>query len=289
LTAPDPRANDADVWSSYSAREAAQLIGLPESAVRSLARAGVIGEPGEVPLRLGFRDLASLRRVKALVDAGLPLSRARREVIALCARLPIGKRLAEIALEVHAGRVRVRGGEPVADGQLELALLRDAPEPSTATLGEVHAMPVRREPPTLQPVPSQTADEWFERARAAEDTDVELAIEAYRRCLRLRPDSTEAWINLGRLHAENGDADGAIDSFDRALAIDPDDATALYNLGVVAQDGGREKDAIGLYARALELDPELAEAHYNLATIFDQRGDAQQAIRHINEYRKLTR
>jgi Flp pilus assembly protein TadD len=44
-----------------------------------------------------------------------------------------------------------------------------------------------------------------------------------------------------------------------------------------------------MYRRALELDPHLAEAHYNLATLFDQSGDSRAAIRHINEYRKLTR
>lgn len=63
----------------------------------------------------------------------------------------------------------------------------------------------------------------------------------------------------------------------------------MYNLGVVAQDAGREQDAIYLYGRALELDPGLAEAHYNLATLFDQSGDSRAAIRHINEYRKLTK
>jgi tetratricopeptide (TPR) repeat protein len=57
----------------------------------------------------------------------------------------------------------------------------------------------------------------------------------------------------------------------------------------VAQDSGREADAIIYYTRALELDAGLAEAHYNLATLFDQSGDARSAIRHINEYRKLTR
>ena len=57
----------------------------------------------------------------------------------------------------------------------------------------------------------------------------------------------------------------------------------------MAQDGGREQDAIFLYTRALELDGCLAEAHYNLATLFDQTGDSRQAIRHINEYRKLTK
>ena len=58
---------------------------------------------------------------------------------------------------------------------------------------------------------------------------------------------------------------------------------------MIAQDAGKEADAITFYYRALELDPHLAEAHYNLATLFDQSGDSRQAIRHINEYRKLTR
>ena len=112
---------------------------------------------------------------------------------------------------------------------------------------------------------------------------------AYRRSLRLRPDCTEAWINLGRLFAESSDPDAARDCFNSALDLDPEEATALYNLGVLAQDAGREAEAIELYSKALALDPQLAEAHYNLATLFDQSGDSRAAIRHINEYRKLTR
>ena len=51
------------MWSSYSARHAAQLIGLPESAVRSCIRSGLIGKGGELPARLSFRDLSALRTV----------------------------------------------------------------------------------------------------------------------------------------------------------------------------------------------------------------------------------
>lgn len=278
------------MWSSYSARQAAQLIGLPESAVRSLVRAGVIGATGEVPFRLSFRDLAALRSVKALVDIGVPLARVRREVISLHRTLPSGRTLAELPLEVHEGHIRVRGDDP-ASTQLELPLARvDVGAASAvAASGELHSIPVRRDSVAPQPVPAHTADEWFERALGLEDAEVDAAIDAYRRCLRLRPDSTEAWINLGRLFAENGESESASECFGTALKLDPNDPTALYNLGVVAQDAGREKDAISLYGRALELDPALAEAHYNLATLFDQRGESQQAIRHINEYRKLTR
>ena len=273
------------MWSSYSARQAAQLIGLAESAVRGCIRAGLIGQVGDVPARLSFRDLAALRTVKALVDGGVPLARARRELARLQAELPTGASVMALPIEARHGHVHVRGAAPQVGAQLELAL--DAPPPPPA--GEVHAIPVRDAPPAPALVPAVTADEWLARALELEDGDPAAAVDAYRRCLRLHPDQTEAWINLGRLHAEGGDPAAARECFGAALRLDPADATALYNMGVVAQDAGSELEAIDLYSRALDLDPDLAEAHYNLATLFDQNGDARAAIRHINAYRKLTR
>jgi hypothetical protein len=276
------------VWSSYSARAAAQLIGLPESAVRGLIRDGVIGSAREVPARLSFRDLAALRVVKGLVEAGIPLPKARKELVEIARALPVGRSIAELPIEARAGKVHVRGGPPSA-GQLDLPLAPTAAADAEPP-GEVRELPARRDVDAV-PVaaPPVTADEWFTRALALEDGDPAGAIDAYRRSLRLRPDSTEAWVNLGRLFAESGDGDAAAECFGSALDLDPTDATAVYNMGVVAQDAGRETEAITLYNRALELDPELAEAHYNLATLFDQSGDSRAAIRHINEYRKLTR
>ncbi len=271
------------MWSSYSARHAAQLIGLPESAVRSCVRAGLCGTM-ELPVRLSFRDLSALRTVKELIGAGIPLARARRELTNIAQRLPIGASLAELAIEARDGHVFIRGESAPLVGQLPLPFTPTTPAPP----GELRDLPARPvEAP--EPAPALTADDWFERALALEEADPTAAVDAYQRSLRLRPDCIEAWINLGRLHAENGAAEAATECFSSALKLDPADATAVYNLGVVAQDGGREQDAIFLYTRALELDAGLAEAHYNLATLFDQNGDSRAAIRHINEYRKLTR
>jgi tetratricopeptide (TPR) repeat protein len=277
------------VWTSYSARHAAQLIGLPESAVRSCIRDGLVGAPGTVPAQLSFRDLSALRTVKALVEAGLPLVRVRRELLAIRARLPDGASLAELTVELRDGQVLVRGEAATgpAIGQLALPLDAAAPPPQPL-LGELRELP-RPPDPVPAPVAPATADQWLTRAQLLEDRDAVAAIDAYRRSLRLRPDCTEAWINLGRLFAESNDGGAAGECFARALELDPADATIHYNLGVLAQDAGKEADAIGHYRRALELDPELAEAHYNLATLFDQSGDSRAAIRHINEYRKLTR
>lgn len=275
------------MWTSYSARHAAQLIGLTESAVRSCIRDGLIGAPGEVPARLSFRDLATLRSVKTLLDAGVPLARVRKELLEIARTLPEGRALAELPLEGHGGRVHLRG-QVISAGQLELPLGGDA-SAAEPNRGEIHALPRMQGTAGLTAAPTVTADQWLTRAAALEEVEPSAAMDAYQRSLRLRPDCSEAWINLGRLYAENDNPDRARACFQSALDVDPSDATALYNLGVVAQDAGQEAEAIDFYGRALAIDPSLAEAHYNLATLYDQAGDARLAIRHINEYRKLTK
>lgn len=278
------------MWTSYSARHAAQLIGLPESAVRSCIRDGLVGTPNTVPAQLSFRDLSALRTVKALVDAGLPLPRVRKELLEIQKQLPAGTSIAELTVEARNGQVHVRGTAAANDGAGQLALpFERAIDQTPAPAGELRELPRPPEAPMPVVVPPATADQWLSRAQLLEERDPVAAIDAYRRSLRLRPDCTEAWINLGRLFAESSDGDAARDCFKSALELDPAEATAYYNLGVLAQDAGKEAEAIELYRRSLELDPQLAEAHYNLATLFDQSGDSRAAIRHINEYRKLTR
>jgi hypothetical protein len=275
------------VWTSYTARHAAQLIGLPESVVRSCIRDGLVGTPGAVPAQLSFRDLAALRTVKALVDSGISLPRVRRELARIQRELPAGATLAELTVEARDGQVHVRGEPPRGDTAGQLSLPFEAViEPAG---GELCELPRSPDAPAPAPVAPATADQWIARAQLLEERDPVAAIDAYRRSLRLRPECAEAWINLGRLFAEGGDVTAADECFASALELDPADATVHYNLGVLAQDAGREADAIASYRRALELDPQLAEAHYNLATLFDQSGDSRAAIRHINEYRKLTR
>ena len=272
---------------TYSTREAAQVVGLSETMVRGCVRAGFLSPTAAgVSLRFHFRDLAVLRVVKDLVERGVPMRRIRRQLRALRSRLPSDVELSQLAIEAEGGEVGVRSDRQrwhAESGQIVFDFARAEPA------GDIEPLDVRRDAEPPMPVPSMTSDEWFERAVDLEDVDPQAAMDAYRRALHLRPDCTETLINLGRLRAETGDSRGAAECFREAIRVDPRDATALYNLGVVAQDEQRDPDAIELYCRALELDPGLAEAHYNLATLFDRAGDGHAAIRHINEYRKLTR
>lgn len=280
------------MWSHYTARHAAQLIGLHESTVRMCIREGWVGEAGALPARLSFRDLAALRSVKSLLATGISQQRLRRDINNILEGYQ-GKTVAELVLYARHGHVLVKGGGNGHVSQLELAL-----DPTPAHDAAIHTFVTARAPnggairvavPALPAATPVTAEEWIVAAVNLEESDITGAMSAYRQAIALRADATEAWINLGRLMAENGDPKGARECFDTALRLEPDDATALYNMGVVAQDLHEEQQAITHYVRALELDASLAEAHYNLATLYDQRGDARAAIRHINEYRKLTK
>jgi DNA-binding transcriptional MerR regulator len=277
------------VWTGYSTSQVADLIGLSEAVIRSVARAGLLSpKPRGQPLVFSFRDVAVLRIIKSLTTQGIPLRRIRRQLTALKRQLPDDRSLASVSLVARGGHVVVRDRERpwrVDNGQLLFAFEADDQTPT----GDVEPMPLRRDAPGPEPIPGPSADEWFERALLIEEDDPDAAMAAYRRALTLQPDCVETLINLGRLYAETGETEAATACFRQALEIDPNDPTAVYNLGVVSQDAGRDDEAIQCYRKALALDPGLAEAHYNLATVFDRAGEPQAAIRHINEYRKLVK
>ena len=281
------RHSHADVWTGYSTRDAAECVGLSPSAVRSCARAGLLRGDGQgVALRFSFQDLKILRLVKELVDGGITLRRARRQLATLSERLTPDTPLAALPISGHYGHVVVRDGARTwhADsGQLLLGFEQ------TEEQGSLSPLRQPEDPQAVDPDKSFSADQWFDEALSMEEASIETALAAYQQALTLRPDWTDALINIGRLHAENGELDQAQEFFGRALDLDPDDPTAHYNMGVVSQDSGQDTEAIAFYQRALELDTTLAEAHYNLATIYDQTGDGHAAIRHINAYRKLVR
>jgi len=97
-------------------------------------------------------------------------------------------------------------------------------------------------------------------------------------------------------HIERGSAlheAGRLDEAERAyrdgLAACGDHPLLLFNLGVVLEDLGRREDAVAVYERALAIDAEFADCHYNAALLYDALGKPQKAIRHMAQYRRLTK
>lgn len=269
---------------SYTTRDVARLLEIPEHEVRAYARAGLV-EPERGPrgvYHYTFRDLVLLRTARSLGGANVSHSRIRRALEALRLRLPEDRQLSEV-------RIRAVGDEIVVDdagsawnpdsGQLQLDF--DVAELRT----RVRELPRVQSEPTLEL--ARDAEAWFEHGVELETSDSEQARRAYLRAIELEPAHADALVNLGRLLHERGDVADAAERYRRALAVRPGHATAAYNLGVALEDLGRVEEAIDAYRAALRVDDSIADAHYNLAGLYEIVGDRPAALRHLKQYRSL--
>ena len=271
---------------SYTTREVARLLEMPEHEVRAYARAGLV-EPERGPrgtYHYTFRDLVLLRTARSLGASDVSHTRIRKSLAAIRARLPEDRQLSEL-------RIRVVGDEIVVDesgtaynpdsGQLQLDF------DGTVAGPRIKRMPRTTDAVPLQEAPARDAEAWFEHGVELEGTDSEAARRAYLRAIELEPAHADALVNLGRMLHERGDVAGAAERYRRALAVRPGHATAAYNLGVALEDLGRLEEAIDAYRAALRVDETLADAHYNLAGLYEQAGDRPAALRHLKSYRLL--
>jgi tetratricopeptide (TPR) repeat protein len=94
-------------------------------------------------------------------------------------------------------------------------------------------------------------------------------------------------IDRGYLLHEAGRLDEAESVYRKALEEWGPDPLLLYNLGVLLEDRNRKSDAADCYKAALAADPRMADCHYNLALLCEALGRAQEAIRHMAQYRRL--
>jgi tetratricopeptide (TPR) repeat protein len=74
-----------------------------------------------------------------------------------------------------------------------------------------------------------------------------------------------------------------------ALRASPEDSVLSYNFGVLLEDMGRKIEALEVYRSAVRMNPGLADGHYNLALLCEELERPQDAIRHMAQYRRLTR
>ena len=241
-----------------------------------------------------FQDVAVLRRIRALLDADVPLRRVHEALEAVRGTLPVGRPLSAIEVSALGHRVLVRDESSVWEpnsGQLELDFER-MPE---ATGNDPKPLElVRIGPPSADgalgvPVDDATrsADSWYDEALDLEAEQPERAIPAYERAIELDPQHAEAHLNLGRILHEHGRLAQAEVHYRRALAAAPDNARAVYNLGVALEDRNRPSEAKAAYERAVALDPDLAAAHFNLSRLLEREGSDADALGHLAEYKRL--
>jgi tetratricopeptide (TPR) repeat protein len=95
----------------------------------------------------------------------------------------------------------------------------------------------------------------------ADRGEPEVAVEAHRRALTLRP-SPEAFVHLGNALRSAGDRVGAVDAFRAAIGLDPRLAAAQYNLHAAIYDDGDPSSALTALDSALSASPEHVFARF---------------------------
>jgi tetratricopeptide (TPR) repeat protein len=279
----------------FSAKDVERVLGISKGALRALVRGGFVA-PARGRHRqyvFSFRDLATLRAARALLRVRVPPNR-------------ITGALARFRSENGPSNVRACGTELVvrdecglwrnAEGQFLLQLeataggteaLNEAAAPALEILNGTSQSRAANEASCDEP--TTKAEALFDRALRLEEKDAEAAISGYKLCVEMDPSHGDARLNWGRLLHSSGALAEAEAVYRGGLGNGAeDDPSLLFNLALVLEDTGRELEAIDCYKRALARDSEQADVHLNLARLYQQLDMARAAIRHWNEFRRIS-
>jgi tetratricopeptide (TPR) repeat protein len=105
---------------------------------------------------------------------------------------------------------------------------------------------------------SASADLLLRRAsEAADDKDLDTAMELLNRLNALAPDFAEAWYRRAEIAVHKENYNDAVASLQRALQLQPAHFLAQAELGQLLEELGDKAHALDAYRKALKLDPQL--------------------------------
>ena len=282
----------------YGVRDVERLLRVPRATLRALVAAGFV-TPARGPRnswRFSFQDLIVLRTAQALADAHVPQRRITKSVRELRRHLPDSMPLSGLSIGAVADRVVVREGRSRWQADSGQYLLEFEGDPADGSLtvierkspdkGQARDKGARGQAEAKPPAPGR---DWFAEALELEDVDAEAAVGAYRNAIAADPANLDARINLGLLLHGAGRLAEAGRVYSDALQACGPDAVLFFNLGVLLEDMQSLADAERAYRAAISTDPRLADGHYNLALLCRRLGKPREAIRHMSQYRRLTR
>jgi tetratricopeptide (TPR) repeat protein len=273
-----------DASHPYGIREVERLLRVPRATVRALVEAGFVSplRGARNSWRFSFQDLIVLRTAQALADAKLPQRRITRSVRELRRHLPASMPLSGLRIGAEADRVVVREGKTRWQADSGQYLLEFEGDPASGSLTVVER-PARALPPP------EARRDWVRDALLLEESDAGAAMDAYRKAIAADPANLDAHINLGLLLHTAKRLPEAGRVYAEALQACGPEALLLFNLAVLLEDLDQHADAERAYRAAVGADPTMADAHYNLALLYGRLDRPRDAIRHMSQYRRLTR
>jgi tetratricopeptide (TPR) repeat protein len=274
----------------YGVRDVERLLRVPRATLRALVAAGFV-TPARGPRnawRFSFQDLIVLRTAQALADAHVPQRRIIKSVRELARHLPDRMPLSGLSIGAVGDQVVVREGQTRWEADSGQYLLEFGGDPAAGSL-EVMDRPPPATSERGSPGPGEPRHDWFAEAQGLEDSNPEAAMRAYGNAIAADPANVDARINLGLLLHKARRLPEAGRVYSDALQACGPDPVLLFNLGVLLEDLDSPDAAERAYRAAVWADPQMADGHYNLALLYERLGRSREALRHMSEYRRLTR
>ena len=89
------------------------------------------------------------------------------------------------------------------------------------------------------------------------------AVDAYKKSLDIKPDSTVYRSNLANAYAKAGQSDKAVAEYTAVAQADPAAAASAYfNIGAIDTNSNKVDDAIAAFDKSIALKPDRADAYY---------------------------
>ncbi len=101
------------------------------------------------------------------------------------------------------------------------------------------------------------------------------------------PHFYKAFYNLGNLYLEQDKPNMAIEEYKRVLKLKPDFAYAYYNMGCAYLKLGKLKDARRNFLFAIDYNSTVADFHYNLAYTYKKLNKPKDAQIYLDYYNKI--
>jgi len=104
------------------------------------------------------------------------------------------------------------------------------------------------------------------------------AIEHYQKAAQAHPTNGLVFNDLGICLRRQQQGEKALVAFRKAVELTPDNAKYRNNLAAALVDSGKENEA---FAELAAVNP-VAVAHYNLAYLLQEKGQRENALRHLH-------
>ncbi len=259
----------------FTRGEIRRLIGLSDSRLRTLDKAGVVSPGAKKKGRRAydFSDLIALRAAKSLLDQKVRLRDVTRAIAVLKQELPkIRSPLQELRIVSDGRKLVVQGAqgkyEPIS-GQMVLDL----------EVKELRDDIVRVLRPTAGRERAKSAYDLYLKASQLDESPetMDMAIQLYEEAVRLDPWLAIAYTNLGNIRFRRQEIEAAEEQYKKALKVDARQPEAQYNLGYLMLERGMPEKSVEYFLGALEADPQFSDAYFNLAMAYEQSGQPDKA------------